>query len=395
MSHIKENFPIFKNNKGLVFLDNAATTQKPTVLLDSLGEYYYHYNSNVGRGIYKLAELSENCYQDSKSNIKNFFKASNYELMITSGSTESLNIAAHISTKFTKKKYIVIPFFEHHANILIWQSLAKKLNLEIFWLQNLTQFNTPINHINHIKDEIAVIALTHVSNVTGEIIPIEPWINLAKEIGAISVIDGSQSVTSLMINLNEMQCDFFAFSAHKLYGPMGLGVLFMNPKFLEAEPIKLGGGIIEDVTLSHYELTEGINRFEAGTPNVANTYAFSKVLDWLRNNDWEQLLKQSKELTNSLYLELEKINIVPIYLSRDFLKTHICSFNITNVHPHDVGTFLSNKNIAVRVGKHCAYPLHQQLNLNSSVRASIGIYNEQNDIDYFIGTLKDVQNYFK
>ncbi len=395
MNQIKDNFPIFKNHKDLVFLDNAATTQKPSILLESLSEYYYNYNSNVGRGIYKLAELSENSYQNSKDKIKNFFNSSNYELIVTSGSTESLNLAAHISTSFSKKKYIVIPFFEHHANILIWQSLAKKLNLEIFWITDLDQFNNPNEYIREIKNEIAIIALTHVSNVTGEIIPIQPWINIAKEIDAISVIDGSQSVTSLLINLNEIQCDFFAFSAHKLYGPMGLGFLFMNPKFLSSDPIKLGGGIIEDVTLEYHELTQGINRFEAGTPNVANTYAFSKVLDWLKENQWELLLKKSKTITNILYEGLEKINITPISLSKNFSKTHICSFNIPNIHPHDVGTFLSNKNIAVRVGKHCAYPLHQQLNLNSSVRASVGIYNNEQDIEYLLNTIKDVQNYFK
>ncbi len=395
MNTIKEQFPILKNHQGLVFLDNASTTQKPNILVEALSDYYYNYNSNVGRGIYKLAEISENKYQESKINIKNFFNASKYELLVTSGSTESLNIAAHISTNFNKKKYIVIPFFEHHANILIWQSLAKKLNLEIYWIKDLDNFENPSEHLRHIKENISVIALTHVSNVTGEIIPIQPWINFAKEVNAISVIDGSQSVTSLLINLNEIDCDFFAFSAHKLYGPMGLGFLFMNPKFLKSDPLKLGGGIIEDVTLDGYELTDGVNRFEAGTPNVANTYAFSKVLDWLANNQWDNLLKKSKEITRKLYIELEQINIKPIVLSSSFSKTHICSFNIPNIHPHDVGTFLSNKNIAVRVGKHCAYPLHQHLNLNSSVRASIGIYNDENDIDYFINTLKDVQNYFK
>lgn len=395
MKNIKKNFPIFENQKKLVFLDNAATTQKPSVLIDALSEYYYNYNSNVGRGIYKLAELSENHYQDSKNKIKKFFNASNYELVVTSGSTESLNIAAHISTNVNKKKYIVIPFFEHHANILIWQSLAKKLNLEIYWIESLENFNSPKIHLDKIKHEIGVIALTHVSNVTGEIIPIQPWIDFAKEINAVSVIDGSQSVTSLLINLDNIGCDFFAFSAHKLYGPMGLGFLFMNPKFLKSEPIKLGGGIIEDVTLQNYELVAGISRFEAGTPNVANTYAFSKVLDWLTANEWGNLLVKSKELTNKLYTELENINIKPIILSDKFSKTHICSFNILGVHPHDVGTFLSNKDIAVRVGKHCAYPLHQHLNLNSSVRASIGIYNNEEDINYIIKVLKDVQNYFK
>lgn len=395
MKTIKDEFPIFKNHQELVFLDNASTTQKPNILIDALGEYYSNYNSNVGRGIYKLAEVSENKYQDSKENIKKFFKGSKYELLVTSGSTESLNIAAHISTSFNKKKYIVIPFFEHHANILIWQSLAKKLNLEIFWIKDLENFESPSEYLQGIKEEIAVIALTHVSNVTGELIPIKAWIDYANDINAISVIDGSQSVTSLLINLNELNCDFFAFSAHKLYGPMGLGFLFMKPKFLNSEPLKLGGGIIEDVTLDNYELTEGVNRFEAGTPNVANTYAFSKVLDWLSMNQWDALLQNSKEITKKLYLELENINIKPIVLSPNFNKTHICSFNIPNIHPHDVGTFLSNKNIAVRVGKHCAYPLHQQLNLNSSVRASIGIYNNDNDIDYFINTIKDVKKYFK
>ena len=395
MNNIKNNFPIFQNHKNLIFLDNASTTQKPEILITSLNDYYFNYNSNVGRGIYKLAELSENKYQESKEFIKKFFQAENYELIITSGSTESLNVAANISVNFSNKKYIVIPFFEHHSNILIWQSLAKKLKLEIFWINELENFKNPKLILDNIKNDIGVIALTQVSNVTGELIPIEPWVQFAKEIGAITVIDGSQSVASLELNINELDCDFFAFSAHKLYGPMGLGGLFMKSKFLNSEPIKYGGGIIEDVTLEQFELIEGTSRFEAGTPNVANTYAFSNTLKWLKENNWTSLLKQTKDITLNLQYDLKNIGIEPLFLSKDFKKTHICSFNLENIHPHDVGTYLANKNIAVRVGKHCAYPLHKKLNLNSSIRASLGIYNNEQDIKIFINTIKETINYFK
>ena len=252
----------------------------------------------------------------------------------------------------------------------------------------------PYNIPQDILDNTAIMSIAHVSNVTGEEYPISKWCELTKKIGAISVIDGAQSITSLKIDISKINCDFFSFSAHKLYGPMGLGVLFINDKFLHHQPMKLGGGIIEDVETTHHTFIDESSRFEAGTPNIANAYAFSKVITWLEENHWDKLLEQTHILGEYLENELKKLNLNPLEINSKFTKTHISSFVIPGVHSHDVGTFLSQKNIAVRVGKHCAYPFHKYLNVNSSIRVSIGIYNTKDDIDEFILAIKDCIIYF-
>ncbi len=396
MNNIKDYFPIYENNKNLIYFDNAATTQKPRVLMDSIIEYYSKYNSNVGRGVYNLAQLSEELYKNSKKDIHEFLDSNNYELVFTSGSTESINIAAHIISQYiSNKKTIILPFSEHHANILVWQELASKYNLKIYWVKNESEILNPTTISKEILEDTFLISLAHVSNVTGEIMPIEKWLSLSKEINAISLIDGSQAVCSLDLSINKLNPDFYCFSAHKMYGPMGLGVLFINQKYKQSKPLKLGGGIIQDVTFSGYELLENENTFEAGTPNVANAYAFSKTLNWLKENNWKNLIEYTHKLNEYFVQKVKEIDISPISISKELPKTHITSFNLENIHPHDVGTYLAQKNIAIRVGKHCAHPLHQHLNINSSIRVSFGIYNNKEEIDFFIEQLKKCKLFFE
>jgi len=396
MSNIKGDFPLFKKNPKLIYLDNAATTQKPYAMLDALTEYYIEFNSNVGRGVYQLAQLSEDAYESSRKTLAKFLGCSNKNIVYTSGCTESLSLAAHISQQYIKegKKYIILPISEHHANVLIWQDIAEKNNLELYWVSDADLILNPNNIDEEILKKTAIMAIAHVSNVTGEIYPVEKWCNLAKVIDAISIVDGAQAITSLKINIHEIGCDFYALSAHKLYGPMGLGVLYINNKYLNSSPLKLGGGIIEDVEQQSHSLLDGNNRFEAGTPNVANAYAFSKTIEFLNENNWIDLLNHTHELGKYLDQELINIGIHPLSVSNKLSKTHISSFLIPGIHSHDVGTYLAQKNIAVRVGKHCTYPLHKHLKVNSSIRASIGIYNTKADIDVLIGSIKDCINYF-
>jgi cysteine desulfurase/selenocysteine lyase len=396
MSNIKAEFPLFKKNKNLVYLDNAATTQKPYAMLDALTQYYIEFNSNVGRGVYELAQLSENAYDTSKKLVADFIGCSSTNLVYTNGCTESLNLAGYISQqKFNKtKKYIVLPISEHHANVLIWQEIALKNNLELYWIEDPELILDPYKINSQILNNTAIMTVAHVSNVTGEVYPVEIWCKVAKDFGAISIIDGAQAVTSLKINIKNINCDFYAFSAHKIYGPMGLGVLYIKDKYISANPYKLGGGIIEDVEKSSYTLLDEINKFEAGTPNVANAYAFGKTIEFLTENNWEKLLEKTHEIGVYLESELVKIGINPLSVSNKFDKTHISSFRIPGIHAHDVGTYLAKKNIAVRVGKHCTYPLHAHLKVNSSVRASIGIYNNKEDVDVLINAIKECINYF-
>jgi cysteine desulfurase/selenocysteine lyase len=392
---IKKHFPLFKNYPNLIYLDNAATTHKPLVMLEALSEYYSLFNSNIGRGAYDLAQKSEQCYMDSKKIVADFLNVNSHNIIYTSGSTESINLASYIANQHRNKnkKYIILPISEHHANVLIWQKLAQDNNLEPYWISDPLLIANPEQINAEILEQAAIFTIAQVSNVTGEVFPVDKWCSLAKKLNSISIVDGAQGITSLTIDLNQIDCDFYVFSAHKLYGPMGLGILYIKDKFLNSQPLKLGGGIIEDVDLYSHEYIEESNKFEAGTPNVSNAYAFSKTLQFLQMNNWKELLNYTHELGVYLDEQLNSINVKKVLLG-GFPTTHISSFVFPNIHSHDVGTFLANKNMAVRVGKHCAYPLHKHLNVNSSVRASLGIYNTKEDVDNLIKTLKECIDFF-
>lgn len=391
--NLKNEFPIFKNYPELVFVDNGATSQKPSVLVESLKEYYDFYNSNIGRGIYDLAEKSQNVYDTAKQDIAKFIGATADNLIFTSGATESMNMIAYFVEQIIPSgSKILISIYEHHSNLLVWQRLAKEKKLFLEFIKDDSILLNPDLLSNDFFKEVSVIALTHVSNVSGETFPIEQWIRLAKKHNIISVIDGAQGITSDVINLKNLNPDFYSFSAHKIYGPMGLGVTYFSKKYFHLEPYKLGGGIIEDVEEHSFELSNESNRFEAGTPNVANIYAFSKVLNFLSDLNWKNCVDYTHDLNQYFYEQLSQLNFVSIIKSQ--LKGNLTSFNIQGVHPHDVGTFLSTKNIAVRVGKHCAYPLHYHLHLNSSVRVSFAIYNSKKDIDYIIQMIEECYHYF-
>jgi cysteine desulfurase/selenocysteine lyase len=392
--NLKNDFPIFKEYPELVFLDNASSSQKPQILIDSLSEYYTKYNSNIGRGIYKLAEKSQTCYDNAKNIIANFLNTNSEKICFTSSATDGLNIASYlISQKIQPYSKIILSIYEHHANILIWQRLAKEKNLEIIFLKDDYLLKNPNNISKEFWNGVSLIALTHSSNVTGITLPIKEWISLAKEKNIITVIDGAQGITTERVDLNNLNPDFYVFSAHKLYGPMGLGILYISNTFIKEEPFKLGGGIIDDVTEKSYVLLEDNLKFEAGTPNVANIYAFSKVLNYLENHSFDKIIKYTHELNNILIEKLYSIEYVKLLPSNK--NSNIVSFNIDNIHPHDVGSFLSNKNIAVRVGKHCAYPLHYHLNIPASIRVSFALYNNKDDIDKLINVIKNCYNFFK
>ncbi len=396
MKNIKDHFPIFKNHPSLIYLDNASTTQKPKKLMESLSHYYENYNANIGRGLYHLAYLSETHFLHSRQKIAQFFHTDINNLVYTSGSTESLNLAQHIISQISnKKKYIIIPISEHHANIMTWQRLAKEQNLSIYWISNQEELLDPSIISKEITNNTFLVCMSHVSNVSGEIFPIDIWGAFCKQNNIIFVVDGSQAISSLEVNLHLLDVDFYAFSTHKHYGPMGLGILYINNKFLKYEPKNLGGGIIEDVDQDHYTLIDGIDHFQAGTPNVANIYAYSEVLTFLEKQSFFNVVEKQKELYSYLKQELENFpNIKIIEFSSKLNKTSIISFNVNNIHAHDLGTYFANKNIAIRAGKHCTHPFHDFKNVNSTVRVSIGIYNSKKDITIFLKHLKEAIIFF-
>lgn len=398
MKNIKDDFPLFKTYPNLIYLDNGATTQKPQVMIDALVDYYSTKNSNIGRGFYKLAETSEDAYIQARKTIAQFVNTLPNNIVFTKGTTESINQVVYIVGQIIKpQQKIILSVFEHHANILCWQRLAKEKNLDIIFIEEEKFLNNPNLLPIEFWNNVAVIALSHVSNVTGQVLPISIWGKLAQEKHIIFSLDGAQGIVSEIIDLNKNYCDFYSFSGHKLYGPMGTGVLYLNNNILDKiiEPQILGGGIIDNVQQCGYELIENSLKFEAGTPNVADIYALAKSIEYLQFNNWKLLLKDCHNLNNYLINELKKLSYIYI-IEPQYLKTsHITSFVVNNIHAHDIGTFLANKNIAVRVGKHCTYPLHCFLKIKSSVRVSLGIYNTKNDVDVLIIALKEAQLFFK
>lgn len=397
---MKKDFPIFSNEyhqkKPLIYLDNASTTHKPFVMIEATKNYYTDSNSNTGRGLYRLAGLSQKTQDNTRKMIGQFINCSEHNIIFTSGCTSSINLASHMVAAHLKpKQKILLTIVEHHANILPWQRLAKEKDLEIVFIKNAEQLHNP-DLVNW--DNVGLVALTHVSNVTGQVHPIDIWCKKARQEGAISVIDGAQGIACELVDINEIQCDFYAFSSHKLYGPMGLGILYSSNLFLHDEPLILGGGIVDDVTENHYDLSDGVARFEAGTANVCAIDGFGKTLEFLKEHDWASQLEQVHDISSYLYSEISNLDFLITKRIENFnhLKhSHICSFEMNDVHSHDVGSFLAQKNIAVRVGHHCAKPLHHYWNKNSTIRASLGIYNDENDVNDLIHALIECYDFFK
>lgn len=410
---LRDTFPIFQEYPELVYLDNGATTQKPEIMIRALTEYYTKINANVGRGSYNLALLSDKAYLDSKSKIASFFNTTIDNTIITSGATESSNLATFLieeklKSSETSHGKIVTSVLEHHSSFLPLQRLAKNLNFEFIVLDDLEILSNPHLLPSTFWKDVKVLGLTHVSNTTGRILPIENWLSIAKQHDVITIIDGSQAVSSKKVDIRNIASDFYYFSAHKMYGPMGLGILFISDEFKKANPYKLGGGIVDYVTKNDFTLTDSIQRFEAGTPNVANVYAFASSLDFFKNVF--SLLEEQHLISVYLFEQLKNIetNTYKVHVldraERDLSPqkfSSLMSFIVLNkipnergLHSHDIGSYLTNRDICVRFGQHCAHPLHTEYHISSSVRVSLGIYNTKDDVDKFINALQEGLNKF-
>lgn len=411
MKSYKDDFPIFQTYPEMTYLDSAATCQKPQVVIDSFTYFYTHLNANVGRGSYPLADLAQETYNNSKKTVGNFFDVPAHQVIFTYGATDGLNQSAYMlediynKTK-SKKKYVVLSALEHHSNILPWIRLANTLGLEIHYCSIQETFDPELISKDILHNSF-IMSCTHVSNVTGEILPVKEWARVAKAHQAFSVIDGSQAVSSFRIRLDKIDCDFYVFSAHKMYGPMGVGALIVSQNILDINPnpLKIGGGIVEDVPTQliknqlqlsqSYSLIEQVERYEAGTPNLANIYAMSQSIIWMLNYQWYNAINYMDTLSKYMYNRLNSIGLEPLKSHKNSEQTHIASFVIPNIHSHDIGTFLYKRNIAARTGKHCAYPLYDTLNINSSTRFSIGIYNTYKDIDNAVIAIEEAIEFFK
>ena len=403
LSIYREDFPILKRkikNNDLIFFDNGATTQKPIQVIDAISDYYKNYNSNIHRSVYTLGDESEKIYEESKHLVKEFINANSHEEIIyTSGTTESMNFIARIIEQDVEDgDEIILTYMEHHANLVPWQQLAirKNLTLRFLDLDELGRIN--INQLKElINDKTKIVSICHASNVLGNINPVYEIGSLLKDKDIYFVVDAAQSVPHMKIDVDKMNCDFLAFSAHKMCGPTGIGVLYGKKKLLEKfDPVEFGGGMIGVVEekLSTWAILP--DKFEAGTPLLAEAAGLGATIKYLENIGLENIESYTKELTKYLYDELSKISNIKIYGTNEIGdRVSLVSFNLEGVHPHDLTSFLDEKGICIRAGHQCTQPLLGKLGAYSVARASLYFYNSKEEIDFFIQVLKETKEFFE
>lgn len=403
-SDIKKDFPILKrkiNGKPLVYLDNAATTQKPQIVIDSLVNYYRCHNANIHRGIHTLAEEATAMHEEARGKIAKFIGASSTkEIVFVRNSTEAINLVAYSwGRSFLKKgDAIILSESEHHSNIVPWQILAKEKKIKLYFIPVREDGQLDLDYFKKIlTPQVKLVSLVHISNVLGSINPVEEISKLAHEVGALFLVDAAQSVPRMPVNVRKLDCDFMAVSGHKMLGPTGIGFLYAKEEILSNMPPFLGGGdMIREVYLDHSEWNELPFKFEAGTPNIADAIALGSAVDYLEKIGMENIFQHEKKLTENALRRLSKLSYISIYGPKTMEnKTGVISFSVKGIHPHDVAQLLDQEAIAIRSGFHCAMPLHQKLQMPSTCRASFYIYNTSEDIDRLVEGLDKTVKIFQ
>jgi cysteine desulfurase / selenocysteine lyase len=400
--NIKDQFPIFKKKikgKELVYLDSANSSQKPQSVIDAVSNFYSNEFANVGRGIYTLAVNASEMYENSRSNLKNFIGASSdFEIVFTKNATESLNLVAScFGEKFIEKDdEIILTELEHHANYVPWHFLRKKKGAVIKFLPIDENGNLKIEQLESlITSKTKIISVTHMSNVTGSISSLEEIIEIAKKHSIPVCVDGTQGAAHLEVDVQKLDCDFYAFSGHKMYGPTGVGLLAIKYKWLEVfEPFIGGGGMIDHVSKKDIAYARGVWKMEAGTMPTAQVIALNESVNFINKIGKKNIIKHEIALTQIALEKLKSNNAVKIIASPKN-QGGVFSFNIDQIHSHDVSTILDQEGIAVRGGHHCCQVLHEVLKINSSVRVSFGVYNNEEDIDVLCEGIKKCQKIFK
>ncbi len=392
---IRHQFPILKREvkgKPLIYFDNAATAQKPQVVIDALVNYYTGYNANIHRGIHTLAEEATAAYEATRDAARQFINAgAREEVIFTGGTTEGINLVASTWGRQNVKAgdEIIISTIEHHSNIVPWQVLCKEKNavLKIIPVSDSGELLMD-EYKKLLSSKTRLVSIVHVSNALGTVNPVNEIIDLAHKAGAVVFVDGAQSTVHLDIDVQQMDCDFFAFSSHKLYGPTGVGVLYGKKELLEAMPVYQGGGeMIKEVTFQETIFNDLPYKYEAGTPNIADTVALKAALDFVTEVGKEKVRRHEDELLAYATTQLEQIGGLRI-IGKAKEKTSLVSFIIDKVHPQDLGILLDNRGIAVRTGHHCAQPCMIRYNIPGTVRASFAMYNTKEEIDQLTTGLK-------
>ena len=400
VNNFKKDFPIFEN-KDIAYLDSGATTQKPTSVLEAIEKFYKNENANPHRGAYGLSIEATEIYENTRDKIAKFINAKHREEIIFSkNASESLNLIAYSYGLDNLKKddEIVLSIMEHHSNLVPWQMVAKKTESKLNYMYINDNFEISDEEIEtKITDKTKIVGITHVSNVLGTINNIEKIIKYAHKKGAIVVVDGSQSIPHMEIDVQKLDADFFVFSGHKMLAPLGIGILYGKREILnKMNPFLMGGDMIEYVYEQETTFAPLPNKFEAGTQNVEGVIGLGAAIDYIKNIGYNKIQEIEKEVTSYARQELSKLEYLTLYLTPNEEK-HSCviSFNIKGVHPHDVASILDSENVCVRSGNHCAQPLLRSMGIDSTCRASFYIYNTKEDVDKLVIALNKAYNMFK
>lgn len=401
---IRKQFPILKqkvNGHDLVYLDNAATSQKPQRVIDKLLEYYSRTNANIHRGIHELSEKATNQYEQSKEKIAKFINAkSTKNIIYTRNTTESINLVAYALKKsgLSSEDTIITSELEHHSNLVPWQQIAKETgaNLKLIPVKPDHTLDYDKFH-KFLSEKVKLVAITQMSNVTGAIPDIQRIITKAHENDALVLVDAAQSAPHIPIDVSVLNCDFLAFSAHKMCGPTGIGVLYGKKELLNnLPPFLFGGDMIRTVSYKKSTWNKLPWKFEAGTPNIADAIAFGEAIDFLSEIGMENIQKYIRMITKYAIKALKTVEGLKIFgIEESNHRGSAIAFTLDNAHPHDIAQLLNDSGIAVRSGNHCVQPLHKKFKLTSTARASLYIYNTKSEIDYLVDNLSEIVEFFK
>ncbi|HEM4424475.1 cysteine desulfurase [Streptococcus suis] len=401
LERIRKDFSILDqvvNDEPLVYLDNAATTQKPQQVLDVLADYYQKDNANVHRGVHTLSERATARYEAARQKVADFIQAkSSKEILFTRGTTTSLNWVAQFAKEILQPdQEVIISVQEHHSNIIPWQQACQQTGAKLRYV-TLKDGELDMDHLRSLlSSKTKFVSLAHVSNVLGSIAPIGEIAELVHQVGAYLVVDGAQSVPHMAVNVQELDVDFYAFSGHKMLGPTGIGVLYGKEELLNRmSPVEFGGEMIDFVYEQSATWKELPWKFEAGTPNIAGAIGLGAAIDYLTEIGMEAIQAHEAELVNYVFPKLQAIPGLTIYGSQDLSKrTGVIAFNLDDLHPHDVATALDYEGVAVRAGHHCAQPLLRYLQVPATVRASFYIYNTKADCDKLVEAIIKTKEFF-
>ena len=406
VERIRKDFPILKRTvsggKPLVYLDNAATTQKPLAVIDAIHDYYMNYNSNIHRAVHQLAEEATLAFEKTREKVAKFVNArSTEEIIFTRNATEAINLVAYSWGRANIKKddRIVISEIEHHSNIVPWQILTieKGAHLDYIGVDDSGYLKMHEYEKYLAGGKAKLVSVSHMSNVLGTIIPVHEIVKMSHEKGIPVLIDGAQSVPHMKVDVQKMDCDFMAFSAHKMLGPTGVGVLYVKKELLEKMPPFMGGGdMIKEVHKYETRYNDLPYKFEGGTPNIADVIGYGAAIDYLNNLGMDKVREHEIDLTKYALDTISGVKGITLYGPPDPQdRGGVVSFNIGDIHPHDLATIMNDHGVAIRSGHHCAQVLMERLDVAATSRASFYIYNTKEEIDTFIGALHEARRLFK